>query len=170
MGDVDDTKDERTEASKIILSLLRVLLEDASQEQLQWLHQSHEVDQSEDLKVVELEALIEEHQLWHSSDHVKQEVAAEIIHGDGLDLLQSSGPLHEIENDLEQVNDINSSLNILQGLLMWRIRVGIVGSVLPSILIDVVEDNNKRRHKHTINGEDGNEEVPHLAECALSVD
>jgi len=62
MRNIDDTQNEGAETGQIILSLLGVLLENTSQEELQWLDESHEVNESEHLQEVILEALIEENQ------------------------------------------------------------------------------------------------------------
>lgn len=98
---VNNSEDEGAEAGEIILSLLRVLLEDASKKELEWLHKSHEVDQSEHLQPVVFKRFLENHQVWNSSYHIEDEVTGQVIHRDGLDLLQGSSSLYKIEDDLK---------------------------------------------------------------------
>ena len=153
------------------MSLLRVLLENASEKELEWLNKSHEVNKSEHLKVVELESLIEENQIWNGSNHIKDKVAGQVVYRDSLDFLKGSSPLHKVEDNFEKVDDIDGSLNVLKGLLT---RVGFVSGVHQCfrvlVLIDIWENNDERSHKHAIDGENGDEEVPDLAEGPLGVD
>ena len=130
-----------------------MLLKNASQEELEWLDQSHEVDESEYLEVVVLESLAKYDQVWNGTDDIKDKVARKIVEGDALDLLQSSSSLNEVQDNLKDINDVNCPLNILKSLLPRIIRVCKVLSGLGIIvLVYVMEHNYKWRHKHTIDG------------------
>ena len=171
MGDIDDTKNQCAETGQIVLSLLGVLLQDATKDDLQWLGESHEVDESEHLEPVELESLVEEDELWDGANNVKEEIAGEVVHGDGLDLLQGSGPLHEVEDDLEQVDNVDGPLNVLQSFLplVVRVSVPLLGHWV-LVLIDIWEDDYERCNEHAVYGQNGNHKVPRFAEGSLCVD
>ena len=170
MGNIDNDQNEGAEASKVILSLLGVLLEDASQKELEWLGKSHEVDQSEELQPEEVEGLVVD-QIGNGGNHIKDEEAGEVVDSNGLDLLECSGPLHEVEHDLKQVDDVDGVLDLLQGPLAAIVRVSFVYffNWVP-VLVDIWEHNDEWSSKHGVNDQEGDEEVPHLAESPLGVD
>lgn len=171
MRNIDNTQNERAETGQIILSLLGVLLKDASQKELQWLDKSHEVNESEHLQEIVLEALIEENQFWDGTNHIKEEITGKVVYRNGLNLLKSSCSLHEVQDDLEKVDDINGPLDVLKGLLarVFRISEVLIGDWV-LVLVDIWEHNNKWRDEHAVDGQNGNQKVPNFTEGPLSVD
>ena len=152
------------------MSLLRVLLKNASEKELQWLDKSHEVNKSEHLKVVEFESLSEENKVWNGSNHIKEEVTGKVVYRDCLNFLKSSGSFDKVEDNLEKVNDIDGSLDVLESFL------AVIGGFVVSrsrwelVLIDIWEDDDEWSDKHAVDGKDGDQEVPDLAECSLGID
>ena len=151
------------------MSLLGVLLENASQQELKWFHESHKVNESEHLKPVELKFFPKEDEVWDSTDHIEDEVASQVVDRDGVKLLEGSGPLDEVEHDLKEVDDINSSLNVLESLLSGGCGDILLLHFIP-VLVDIMEHNDEWCHEHAVDSKDGDEEVPHLAEGPLRVD
>ena len=58
MTRVDNVENESSKSSEIVLSLLGILLKNASQDDVQWLGQSINVDNSEALEPVDTKILI----------------------------------------------------------------------------------------------------------------
>lgn len=122
MTDINDDEDEASETTEIVLSLLRVLLEGTVKEELQWLGQSVEVNKSEDLEAVVFSGLIHE-QLWDSGDNIKNEVSGQVVLANVDKVLMSSGLLNEVEQDLNQLDDVDSNLKLVELVLPWELWV-----------------------------------------------
>lgn len=170
MTDIDDEQDEGAERCEIVLPLLRVLLKEALKHELNRLGESQEMDKSEKFHPVELWALFEDDQLWDSCDNIKDEIAGEVTNGDLLKILVSSGLLNEIQSNLNNLEDINDHLDVHHGSILNRITYRIPLIVQFLLIIDSWEDQYEWRDNHIINDKQSDPEIPHIAECALSVD
>jgi hypothetical protein len=129
------------------------------------------VNESEYLQEIIFQALIKE-QFWDGPDNIKEEITGKIVYRNGLNLLESSCSLDKVQDDLEKVNDINCLLDLLKCLLLLaRVFLGCVNiGEWVKILVDIWEHNNKWYDEHAIDCQDGDHEVPDLAEGSLGVD
>jgi hypothetical protein len=169
MTNVDDEQDQSAERSEIVLPLLRVLLQEALKHKLDWLGESQEMHKSEEFQPVEGETLPENHQFWDGGYNVEQEIAREVTNGDRLEVLVSSGLLDEIQSDLEHLEDIDDHLYIHHGRISeWLTIFG--ARFIRSLEIHIWEHQYEWRDNHIINDEQGDPEIPHIAECALCID
>jgi hypothetical protein len=167
MTNVDDEQDQSAERSEIVLPLLRVLLQETLEHKLDWLGESQEMYKSEQFQPVEGETLPENHQFWDGGYNVEQEIAREVTDGDRLEVLVSSGLLDEIQSDLEDLEDIDDHLNIHHSLIF---EFCYIFSIISCLIIDIWEHQYEWRHDHVVNDEQGDPEIPHIAECALCID
>jgi hypothetical protein len=131
-----------------------MLLQNASKKKFKRFSQSHEMDQSEYFQPVILESLSEDHEIRNCTDDIEKEITCKIVDRNSLNLLESSSSLNEVQDNLKQINDIDSSLDALQSLLT-RVISFPLSSFLIFILIDIWENNDKWGNKHAVNGENG---------------
>ena len=84
MTDVDDVEDECAEAGQVVLPLLRVLLQQYREQQLQWLRDAEEVDDPEAFQEVEGEVLaaIDVQQAWYGGHDIEDEVGLDVVVAD----------------------------------------------------------------------------------------
>ena len=76
----------------------------------------------------------------------------------------SSGLFNEIQSNLKNLEDINDHLNVHHGSILNN------GAILFLRLVYIFEDQYEWRDNHIINDKQSDPEIPHIAECALSVD
>ena len=84
MADVDDVQDEGAEARQVILPLLRVLLQQYREQQLQWLRDAEEVNDSETFEEVEGEVLaaVDVQEARNSGHDIEDEVSLDVVVAD----------------------------------------------------------------------------------------
>ena len=84
MTDVDDVQDEGAEAGQVVLPLLRVLLQQYREQQLQWLRDAEEVDDPEAFQEIEGEVLaaVDVEQARDCSHDVEHEVGLDVVVAD----------------------------------------------------------------------------------------
>lgn len=165
---IDDEQDESAERREIVLPLLGVLLQEALKHKLNWLGESQEMDEPEKFQPVEVWTLLEDDQFWDGGYNIKDEIAGEVTNCDLLEILVCSGLLDEIQGDLEHLEDIDDHLNIHHGsIFVFKGDPFVIGTFL---IIDIWEHQYEWRHNHVIDDEQGDPEVPHIAECALCID
>ena len=121
---IDNDENEASKTTEIVLSLLGVLLEGAVKEELQWLSKSVEMDKSENLEAVVLSGLIHE-ELWHSGDHIEDEVSSQVILANVDKILMCSGLFNEVKQNLDQLNDVDSNLKFVKLILPGKIWVNL---------------------------------------------
>jgi len=76
--------------------------------------------------------------------------------------------LDKVKTNLKGVDDIDDQFNLVQVFLRLVSLVPLVG-VFHFDLIDILEHIDVRTNEKGIDGEYGDEEVPHLAEGTLSI-
>jgi len=166
MTNVDDEQDKSAERSEIVLPLFRVFLQETLKHELDWLSKSQEMHKSEEFHPVESWTFLENDQFWDGGYNVEHEIACEVTNGDLLEVLMSSGLLDEIQSNLEDLEDIDDHLNIHHSsIFVWLIWVLFI-----NLIIHIWEHQYEWRHNHIINDEQGDPEIPHIAECALCID
>jgi hypothetical protein len=116
MTDINNNENEAREATEIVLSLLRVLLEGTVKEELQWLSQSVEMDKSEYLEAIVFSGLIHK-ELWNSGDNIENEVSSQVILANVDEILMCSGLFNEVEQDLDQLDYVDSNLKFVELVL-----------------------------------------------------
>lgn len=70
------------------------------------------MDDSEEFQNIIVSFLTEE-QFRKGSNNIKDEEARKVVVTDSWQLLMSSSPLHEVQNDLNEVDDVDSKLDFL---------------------------------------------------------
>jgi len=146
---VDNIKNKPSKASEIVLSFLRVLLQSTSEQKIQWLSKSINMNHSECLESIPLLSLAHE-QVRNSCNNIKNEIEGQVVVSDGQQFLVSSSLLDEVENDLNKINDVDGELNVLQGLIFnhCRLNCTLIPTsdfltsflVVQAVLINVWED------------------------------
>ena len=167
MGGVDDVEDKSSKTGQIVLSLLRVLLEDAMKGDVQWLGKSWNMDKSQKLQPVEPDVLVHE-KLWNCRGNIKNEVPGQVVVTNGGQLFVCSRLLDKVEEDLHKENDINSKLDFDESLLVRLFSLAHL-SILVTVHVDLLESEDEWGHKESVDNEKGNHEVPHLTESPLRV-
>ena len=102
MSHEDNADYKGEESDEIVLSLLRLLMKEASHAQFERNRQSHHVDKaSEELEPVSFVGLSHEDQVGDGPDHIEQEGARHVVVSDRLNIFVGPGLLYEVKNDLE---------------------------------------------------------------------
>ena len=78
----------------------------------------------------------------------------------------SSGPLDEVEYDLNHEDDIDETLNISQSLLSLSYRLVLITYF---DLVDIWESHNKWSHNQVVDGYKVDDKVPSFGKVSLSV-
>jgi hypothetical protein len=144
-------------------------LQETLEHELDRLGKSQEMHKSEEFHPVEFGTFLEDDQFWDGGHNVEDEIACEVTNGDLLEVLVSSGLLDEIQSDLEHLEDIDDHLYIHHGRISeWLTIFG--ARFIRSLEIHIWEHQYEWRDNHIINDEQGDPEIPHIAECALCID
>jgi hypothetical protein len=129
------------------------------------------VDNSEEFQEEQGEWFISE-KARHGGDHVEDEVPEEVVVSNRVEVLVCSGLLDEVEEDFNKVDDVESDLNLVKSLILVEIsavRATWAFLVVATPLINRLENKDIWRHKEGVDGQDGDHEVPDLAEVSFSV-
>jgi len=163
MAQVNDIKDKSSETCQIILSFLGVLLEHTSQKEGEWLRQFSEMDDSEEFQNVVIHPFLEE-EFRKGGNNIEDEESCKVVVTDSWEFLVSSSPLDEVQNDFYEVDDVDGKFDFLQGLIVF------FSSIFFCLdQIDTLKCHDVRRHEQGVDGNHGDQEVPHFAECSFGV-
>lgn len=76
--------------------------------------------------------------------------------------------LDKVEKDLNKENDVNSHLNLDKSFLMWLFSLA-NDPFFITIHVNLLESKDKRGNKQGVDDQEGNHEVPDLAEGPLGI-
>jgi hypothetical protein len=144
------------------------------------------MDKSENLEAVVFSGLIHE-ELGHSGDDIEDEVSSQVILANVDKILMCSGLFNEVEQDLDQLDDVDSNLKFVKLILPGKLWVNLETanivtsksffwsniwgySIATFTFVEMRENIQIWRGKQGVDRQHGDQEIPDLAEGSLSID
>jgi hypothetical protein len=114
--DIDNVEDQASKRRQVVLSLLGVLLEEATKEEMQGLGKSGDVNNSEALQGVVRNWFAHE-ETGHGGNHVKHKVSEDVVISDVTQLFVCTALLDEVQEDLNKVDDVKGQVYSVESLV-----------------------------------------------------
>jgi len=127
------------------------------------------MNDSEDLQNVVFHDFTHE-KFRKSSDDIKNEESSEVVVTDLWQFFVGSGSFNKVEDNLNEVNDINSQFNFLKSSVINVFSIftaAWIGAFADKI--NTLECKNEWRYEEGVDGEHCDDEVPYFAESSLGI-